>query len=299
MAVIFNFAAKYLIMRSEAEIKNLIIEFAKNDVRVRAVILNGSRANPKVNPDRYQDFDIVFIVDNLKNFTKDHNWTNIFGDKIISQLPDDMTFGKSDDNRKAVSFHFLMLFYDGNRIDLTLFPLKHLNSVYKLDSLSILWLDKDNLFSNLPQSSDKDYHICKPTEKEFLDTCNEFWWVIISVAKGIKRNEITYSKQMLETVVRPMFMKIIEWKIGIENDFDVSFGKEGRFMKQYLSDDFYKRILLTYSNFEAEENWKALFIMTDIFFETSIYVAVKLSFNIDRDEMQKASLYLKKQYHES
>ena len=75
-------------MRTEAEIKNLIIDYAKQDNRIRAVLLNGSRVNSNINPDRLQDFDIVFIVDNLESFTTDHSWANIFGEKIIFQLPE-------------------------------------------------------------------------------------------------------------------------------------------------------------------------------------------------------------------
>jgi hypothetical protein len=75
-------------MRNETGIKNLIIDFAKHDDRVNAVLLNGSRANPNIKPDQLQDFDIVFLVDKLESFTKDNSWTNIFGETIIFQLPD-------------------------------------------------------------------------------------------------------------------------------------------------------------------------------------------------------------------
>jgi aminoglycoside 6-adenylyltransferase len=285
-------------MRSETEIKNLILGFAKQDDRIRAVLLNGSRANPNIKPDQLQDFDIVFIVDNVESFTIDHSWTNIFGEKIIFQLPDEMTFGVEDGYQKKVSFSYLMLFEDGNRIDLTLFPKQKLKSDFKVDSLTILWLDKDNLFTNLPAPGDKDYLIQKPTEKYFLDTCNEFWWTSTYVAKGLLRDEIIYAKEILETVVRPMFMKVLEWKVGIENDFAVSFGKAGKFLKRYLPENFYKKILLTYSNFETEENWTALFLMIEIFQETSNFIAEKLGFNINTKEQQNTCAYLKELYGE-
>jgi len=83
-------------MRSETEIKNLILDFAKQDNRIRAVLLNGSRANLSIKPDQLQDFDIVFIVENLESFTIDHSWINIFGKTIICQLPDEMSFGNND-----------------------------------------------------------------------------------------------------------------------------------------------------------------------------------------------------------
>jgi len=282
-------------MRSEAEIKNLILDIAKQDNRIRAVLLNGSRANSNIKPDRFQDFDIVFIVDNLESFTTDHSWTNVFGEKIIFQLPDEMTFGNENIHQKKVSFAYLMLFKDKNRIDLTLFPKQKITSDFKPDSLTTLWLDKDNLFRKLPRSSDKDYHIKKPTEKEFLDTCNEFWWVSTYVVKGLLRNEIIYAKQTLETVVRPMFMKVIEWKVGIENEFGVSPGKGSKFLKTHLSNDFYEKILHTYSGYEIEENWKSLLLTTEIFQQTSNFVADKLGFGINKIEEQNTISYLKDQ----
>ena len=73
-------------MRSEAEIKALIISIATNDNRIRSVLLNGSRANPGITADGYQDFDVVFIVNNVKDFTSNHDWTNAFGEVIIRQF---------------------------------------------------------------------------------------------------------------------------------------------------------------------------------------------------------------------
>jgi aminoglycoside 6-adenylyltransferase len=280
-------------MRNETEIKNLILDFAQHDDRVRAVLLNGSRANPNIKPDRLQDFDIVFLVDNLESFTIDNSWTNIFGEQIIFQLPDEMIFGDEDCNREKISFAYLMLFKDGNRIDLTLFPKQKFQSDFKPDSLTILWLDKDHLFTSLPKPSDKDYHIQKPSEKDFADTCNEFWWVSTYVGKGLLRNEVIYAKESLETVVRPMLMKVLKWKVGIENNFGVSFGKSGKFLKSYLSDNLYKKLLLTYSNSETEENWKALFLMTQIFQETSDSIAEEFGFIVNKKEQQNTIAYLK------
>jgi aminoglycoside 6-adenylyltransferase len=279
-------------MRSPEEIKKLILGFAGNDERIRAVLLSGSRANPEVNSDKLQDFDIVFIVRDLISFTTDHSWADFPGDKIITQLPDEMTFGQ-DIVRSTPDFHYLMLLKDGNRVDLTLFPLDKLKN-FKPDSLTIVWIDKDTMFSDIPSPQDSDYHVRKPSEKEFSDTCNEFWWVSTYVAKGLFRGEISYAKAMNETVLRPMFMKAIEWKIGAGHDFRVSFGKAGRFMKLYLPGDLYERILMTYSGSDVEENWKSLLIMTDIFSQFTAEVADKLNFPLNRSEEQNVTEYLKR-----
>jgi len=281
-------------MRDEIEIKDLITGLAKSDERIRAVLLNGSRANPTVQPDDLSDFDIVFVVSHLKSFVSDHNWTDVFGEKLIWQLPAEMCFGNEDE---SIAFSYLMLFKDGNRIDLTLFPEDHFTTDFKLDSQTIIWLDKDNLFPEVSQASDIDYYILEPTQKEFTDTCNEFWWVSTYVAKGLLRNQVTYAREMLETVVRPMFMKMIEWKIGVENNFSVAFGKAGKFMSGYLAKDYYGNILLTYADAGIENNWKALFVMTELFVTASNEVSLKLRFQLNRSEQQNTIGYLKDLYN--
>lgn len=286
-------------MRNSDEIQKLITDTAKSDDRIKAVLLNGSRANPGIRPDKFQDFDIIFIVSNFESLISDHTWTDLFGEKVICQLPDEMIFGGDDkNNNETIGFHYLMLFKDGNRIDLTLFPIENFKTDFAFDSLTIVWLDKDNLFPNVPRSTDIDYHIRKPTEKIFLETCNEFWWVSTYVAKGLLRNEITYAKEMLETVVRPMFMKIIEWFIGTETDFSISFGKGGKFMKPNLSGTQYDKILATYSDQQLENNWKSLFLMTELFGELASAVANKLNFQYNSNEEHNVMTYLKTSYQE-
>ena len=284
-------------MRSPEEIKKLIIDFARSDERIRAVLLNGSRANSKISPDEYQDYDIVYVVDNIESFISDKGWTNVFGDKLIWQLPDEMVVGNEESDR-ASQFSLLMIFTDANRIDLTLLSKTGIDINNKPDSLTIVWLDKDDMFSNIDLPNDSDHLVKQPTEKEFLDTCNEFWWVCTYVAKGLVRNELTYSKAMLETVVRPMFMNVVAWYIGVETDFSVSAGKAGRFMKSLLPAGLYDDILRTYSDHIIENNWKALFLMMDIFGKLSRCVSGKLKFKYVASEEENVIAYLDQLYKE-
>lgn len=280
-------------MRTSAEIKDQVLHFARHDHRVRAVLLNGSRANPNSLLDELQDFDLVFVVTDVASFTTDHAWTDVFGAKIIMQLPDEMGLYDSDNHSKKETFTYLMLFGDRNRIDLTLLPVQKTGPAYQPDSLTVLWLDKDGLFTALPPPTDSDYFVRKPSEKDFLAACNEFWWVSTYVAKGLLRDEIMYAKAMLETVVRPMFLKVMEWQVAIRHNFGVSCGKSGRFLKNYLPPDLYQKVLQTYSGYETAENWKALLLLAELFQEASRFVAEKLGFGINKTEEQATIAYLK------
>jgi len=107
------------VMRSEQQMMDLILETAKNDDRVRAVIMGGSRANPNAPKDFFQDYDIIYVVKNLDSFTANHSWVSIFGEMMIMQLPKCMGMPADVDDG---SFTYLMQFTDGNRIDLNLVP---------------------------------------------------------------------------------------------------------------------------------------------------------------------------------
>jgi aminoglycoside 6-adenylyltransferase len=284
-------------MRSEQEIFSLIKQIADNDERIRAVLLNGSRANPNALKDKYQDYDILFLVKDLESFIRNPGWIDVFGERIILQMPDAMNIENED--KKRSSFAWLMLFTDGNRIDLTLFPIERLSTDFRPDSLTRIIADKDNLLSHLPPSTDRDYLIRKPNEKEFSDCCNEFWWVSTYVAKGLVRKEISYAKEIFEIPVRKMFFQMIAWSIGVQHHFSVSFGKSGKNMQQYLSPTLYNRILSTWSDAGIENSWMALFRMTEIFSELARNVALALGYTYNSEEENNVLTYLHNVHEES
>ncbi len=78
-------------MRSEQEMLDLIISTARDDERVRAVILNGSHVNPNAPKDFFQDYDVIYVVTEKESFLADPGWIRVFGELMILQLPDEMS----------------------------------------------------------------------------------------------------------------------------------------------------------------------------------------------------------------
>ncbi|RMF46026.1 MAG: aminoglycoside 6-adenylyltransferase [Anaerolineae bacterium] len=276
-------------MRDEREMYALILGVAKSDERIRAVILNGSRANPKVNHDIFQDFDIVYIVTDVDNIKNDPDWHQQFGELMIMQRPDDMHEPSPDGDG---SYAYLMQLMDGNRVDLTLYPVEKLDR-YQADSLSVLLLDKDGLFQPFPPPNESDYLPKPPTAKAFADCCNEFWWVCPYVAKGLWRREIVYAKHMLDVVVRKQLMQMLAWYVGIKTAFSSNPGKFGKHLEQHLEAELWKMLLETYADSEYEKNWDALFVMTDLFRIVSVHVAEHFGFEYPYNDDEKVSAHLK------
>ncbi|WML31311.1 aminoglycoside 6-adenylyltransferase [Neobacillus sp. OS1-32] len=273
-------------MRSEQEMVDLILSLAKRDDRIRAVAMNGSRTNPNAPKDLFQDFDIVYLVNEMDSFIQDEKWIDIFGERIIMQTPEKRSLSC---NR----YPYLMLFSDGNRIDLTLIPLNKKDEYLQEDKLTVILLDKDQTLPDIAPPTDKDYWVKRPSEEDFLTCCNEFWWVATYVAKGLWRKEILYAQEHLNNYVQPMLLKMLEWQVGIQNDFAVSIGKCGKYLEKFLPEDTWRELMTTFSDGKYESVWKALFSMTNLFRATAKSVAESLNFEYHDDDDKRVTNYLK------
>jgi len=284
-------------MRTENEIYDLIVSFAENDERIRAVYMNGSRTNPNAPKDNYQDYDIVFTVTDTVSFIEDKDWILYFGNPLIVQEPDliDNTTHWFDGAPHDFSrrYAWLMLFDDGVRIDLGIEIKEETEKGFLSDKLTVVLLDKDNILPQIPPPTDVDYHVKKPSIHEFAACCNEFWWCLNNVAKGIARDELPYAMNMYNTVVRDMHDMMIEWYIGFNHDFAVSAGKSGKYFKKYLPVDIYTTYTKTYSDGEYSNFWNAVFTACGLFHDTALTVAEYLNAPYNQADENGMMKYLK------
>ena len=276
-------------MRSEQEILQLIHDFVARDENIRAAVLNGSRANPNVKRDPFQDFDVACLVRDVHPYLRNWEIVRFFGDPMIVQQPEDMSDPPADGDGH---YSYLMQFMDGNRIDLSFYPPAQWNQPTK-DSLAVALLDKDGLLASLPPSSERDYLSKPPTEKAFQDCCNEFWWVCPYVAKGLWRGELIYAKTMLDEIVREELMKMLKWYFGIKTGFKMSPGKLGKNFKNVFEQEFLSEIESTYSDANFERNWESLFTMTALFRKIAHQVALTFSFEYPQGDDDRVSAHLR------
>ena len=167
-------------MRTDQEMLDLILETAKK-LQIDAVALSGSRTDTKAPKDEFQDYDVVYVVDDLDNLTRDISWLDRFGKRIIEQ---EVTLG----HRRL----YLMLFEDGNRIDLTLCPQEHMQEWVDSEAGFTVLEDKKGIFETYSPSPQR-YWTAPASATDFDKSCNEFWWVSTYVVKGICRNQLIYA----------------------------------------------------------------------------------------------------------
>ena len=273
-------------VHTEAEMISLIKDIAFKEENIRAAYIEGSRTNPNAPKDIFQDYDIVYIVTTTKPFREDKEWINNFGKILYMHYPEDNVFYPSDVEN---CYGWQIQFADGNRMDLHVCTRE--NALANLELYQIL-VDKDGIVPYPQETTDERYWVKEPMEIEFQCTCSDFWWCLNNVAKGLWRNELPYAMDVINFVLRPHLKRLLEWQIGIENNFSVSAGKSGKYFKNYLSEETYRHFLATYSIAEIESIWNSVFEMCDLFQSTAVELSKKQKFVYDFEQAENSLSFL-------
>lgn len=279
-------------MRTEREMVDLILEIARADERIRAVYMNGSRVNPSVPRDIFQDYDIVYVVDQTESFIRDQYWIRVFGEPLIIQLPYEMDRIAGQDVDFSRHYAYLMQFADGNRIDLTILTLEQCLAEFFDDKLTVVLLDKDGALPAIPPPSDQDYRVRKPTQDLFDCCCNEFWWMSLYVAKGLWRSEILYAMDNMNHYLRPQLLTMVSWHAGLLNNFAISVGKCGKYLNQFLPQPAWRQLLATYPAAEEQAVWVALAEACQLFDTIARDTADQLGLTYQTPEADRCRAYL-------
>lgn len=264
-------------MRTETEMLDVILQTAKT-LQVKAVAMSGSRTCPKALKDEFQDYDVVYIVYDLYNLTSDLSWLNKFGKRIIEQ---EVSLG----NRCL----YLMLFEDGNRIDLTLCPKEHIQEWVDSEADYTVLKDDKGLFeSYLP--SPKRYWTNPASQTDFEKSCNEFWWVSTYVVKGICRKQVIYTTDHLYGICQQELLKLLAWQVAADKG-KVDIGKNYKYLFNYLHERKEKEFsnLLDFSS--LDKITQSLFATMQLFHREAQSLAQKMGFDYDKEIAERMIQY--------
>lgn len=219
--------------RSETEMWTLIQQVADNLGVVQALALNGSRANPQVVPDQFQDFDIVYFVPDqaMQPLLTDRQWLDQFGERVVMQAPGDFD-AQPDYHHK---YNLMMLFTDGNRLDLGLCPLSGIADWAANDPVAKVLSDPQHLLPTNLLHSDRLYWTTAPTARDFRNCCNEFWWVTPYVVKGLQRHERFFATDHSYQICLQELRRLLGWQVAAKANYQLNLGKNDKYLWAQLS----------------------------------------------------------------
>ena len=263
--------------RSQEQMLRLISQTGQT-LQVEAVALSGSRTVTKAPKDEFQDYDVVYVVDDLDNLTSDLAWLDQFGTRIIEQHN---ILG----NRRL----YLMLFEDGNRIDLTLCPKDHIQEWVESETAYTVLVDEKGLFESYSPSPER-FWTSPASETDFEKSCNEFWWVSAYVVKGICRKQVIYATDHLYCICQQELLKILAWQVASDNG-TVDIGKNYKYLFNCLPAEKEKEFsnLLDFSS--LDKITQSLLATIQLFHQEAQSLAQKMSFEYNQEVAEKMIQY--------
>ena len=256
---------------------SLLIKIAKN-LKVKAVALSGSRTDTKAPKDEFQDYDVVYVVDDFDNLTSDLSWLDYFGKRIIEQ---EVVL----DHRRL----YLMLFEDGNRIDLTLCLKDHIQEWVDSEAGFTVLEDPEHLFEPYSQNLER-YWTSPASAIDFEKACNEFWWVSAYVVKGICRKQVIYATDHLYGICQQEFLKILAWQVASARG-KVDIGKNYKYLFQYLPAEKEKEFSNLLDFLSIEKLSQSLLATMKFFHQEAQSLAQAMGFDYDKEVAEKMIEY--------
>lgn len=262
--------------RSQEQMLRLISQTAKS-IQVEAVAMSGSRTNPKAPKDEFQDYDVVYVVDELDNLTSDLSWLDQFGTRIIEQH-----------NVLGNRHLYLMLFEDGNRIDLTLCPTEYIQEWVDSEAGFTVLEDKKGLFEPYFPSPQR-FWTSPASAIDFENACNEFWWVSAYVVKGICRKQLLYAIDHLYGICQQELLKVLAWQVASDRG-KVDIGKNYKYLFNYLPAE--KKEFSNLLDFSSlDKITQSLLATMQLFHQEAQILAQKMGFDYDMEVAEKMIQY--------
>lgn len=271
-------------MRQPSVVTAQILAFAKERSNIRAIAQSGLRLDRNAPIDLMRDyhFDLFILDKEIESYKMNQDWIQQFGETVITRMTD----------LAESSYLFQIQYQDGVRLDLQFVCLSHyLKTIYS-DSLIKILLDKDGVIPPLDEPNDSSHYVEKPSYEQFYEVLNRLWWSQIEVAKAVYRDELPLAKGVYDGIMMPLITELLSWKIGLQYGWAVDIGREGRWIKRFLSENIYSEFIHLYTTKGYLSIWEKLFCIGPFANKIALEISRELNYPYSEQEVQRVTKFL-------
>lgn len=247
-----------------AQIRKNILNLAEQNDSISAVIEIGSQTRKTETADEYSDLDVVIVSSISDEFIKNDAILSEIGDIRISFV--EPTFAGGVERR---------ILFEGN-LDVDFILLSPQQLVSAIDSHFIdgifargfkVVYDSMGISEKLSgiKNENADYEM--PSQEEFSNMVNDFWFHTVWSAKKICRGELWTAKMCIDSYLKMYLMKVIELyhlsKYG--KSFDV--WHNGRMLEKWADRDVTERVKGCFAKYDRDDIARALRCTAELFGE--------------------------------
>ena len=259
-----------------------ILEWARRDDAIRALVVTGSLARHDDTADEYSDLDIQVIATDIRRYIQDDRWLDHLGDVWIRfPLRHDAPYR-------------LVWFSGGIKVDFQFLASDTIQGDQLTDEYTRgyqILLDKDDLFRDLPPSLRLFPLAPPPSATEVQAAINEFWFEAIHVAQFIRRRDFWVVKHR-DWTMKTDLLRMLEWHTRLVRRQPINTWLLGRRVAHWADEETYVAVQRIWAGWDAPALWEALLIQLELFSRLSLELARALQFNYEERRFRQIAAYI-------
>jgi aminoglycoside 6-adenylyltransferase len=252
-----------------------VAAWAGGQADVHAVVLIGSQARVDTPADQVSDVDLALFVEEPARYLREEEWLQRFGEPLLS-FRESTAVGSFEERR--------VLYRDGLEVDFAILPaavaaaLPPEAAAVLARGFRVLYDDGIGIDTLGPSSIEPG----APTQAEFDQLANDFWYHVLWAAKKLWRGEVLVAKQVCDCWLTA---QVVELARRRSHGRDTWHGY--RFYERWADAELVEALRPTFACYDAEDVGRALRAKAELFGQLEDDVAKRfgLSSTVDRGEV--------------
>jgi aminoglycoside 6-adenylyltransferase len=260
------------------ELIRTFIAWAQGQEDIRLAFVLGSRARTDHPADEWSDLDLVLVARDVRPYLERVDWIDNMGKPWLTFL---------ETNNGTVERR--VLFDGGLDVDFAMITLEMLHSMLQqgVDAGTAdifrrgvrVLLDKDNLLPDPRKLASAWNSPDPPSEAEFLQVVNDFWYHAVWTAKHLRRGELWWGKSCCDDKLKSLLRQVLEWHAHATLGPGRDTWLRGRFLEEWADPDVVARLSGAFAHYDPADVWQALAVTMDLFRKVSLETAGLLGYS--------------------
>lgn len=252
------------------------VRWAQSEENIRAAVVIGSLVRTDHPADEWADLDVIIVASDPTPYLSSPDWVATLGNPWLTFL-EPTADGRNMERR--------VLYEGGLDVDFAMVPLDLVLRLERegfppetLDGFrrgARFLVDKDNLkriLALVPSTTPKTQ---PPSQTEFNENVNNFWYHAVWTAKHLRRGELWWAKGGSDGHLKSLLRQMLEWHARALKGPGHDTWLRGRFLEEWADPRAVKELRSCFAHYEREDIWKALLATMDLFRWVAKETAVK------------------------
>ena len=260
---------------SVLELLNRFVLWAEDQADIRTVLMIGSRARLDHPADEWSDIDLILSAQNPQPYLEYTEWLKNIGNVWVTHV--EPTLAGASERRVLFEggFDFDLVFVADN---MTGRLLQH-EEVARIIRRGVrILVDKDRVMSRitLPIGARPGYE--PPTQAQFSNLVNDFWYHTAWTAKKLRRGELWTSIMSTNGYMKDLLMHMLEWHTHVISTENHDTWHQGRFLEQWADPAVVAQLGDAFAHYDPADVKRALLASMDLFRRVATETAAQLTY---------------------